>query len=460
MSIGERVPPQNLEAEQSVLGAMLIDREAIVRAMELLTDEDFYRDAHRKTFAAMVAVFERSEAVDLVTVSEELRAHNQLEVVGGLTFLTGLASAVPTAANVEHYARIVRDKSVLRRMISAATGIVTRCYEGGDEVREVVDLAEQAVFSVSTLSKYSGVAKLRLKEIMLGAFDYIEQLYNSQERVTGVPTGFERLNNLTAGFQQSDLVVLAARPSQGKTSLALNFTRTAAILNGMPVLYFSMEQSALQLALRLLSGEARIDGNLLRTGRLAREHWPRLAEASGRLGSAPVYIDDTPNLSVMEVRTRARRLKAEVDLKLVIVDYLQLMHTGGRTESRQQEISEVSRLLKALGRELNVPVLALSQLRRAVEQREGERPQLSDLRESGAIEQDADVVMFIYQDPKSREQGESKVELIVAKQRNGPTGSVELYFQKNVGVFFPADTVHDETQAAHAGPGGAEGAGA
>jgi len=446
----DRVPPQNLEAEQSVLGAMMIDREAIVRAMEHLTDEDFYQKAHRETFAAMVALFERSEAVDLVTVSEELRARNQLEGVGGLTFLTGLANAVPTAANVEYYARIVKDKSILRRMISAATGIVTRCYEGADEVRDVVDIAEQAVFSVSTLSRYSGVANMRLKEIMIGAFDHIEQLYESQERVTGVPTGFERLNNLTAGFQQSDLVVLAARPSQGKTSLALNFTRTAAVLHKMPVLYFSLEQSALQLALRLLSGEARIDGNLLRTGRLAREHWPRLAEASGRLGSAPVYIDDTPNLSVMEVRTRARRLKAEVDLKLVVVDYLQLMHTGTRGESRQQEISEVSRLLKALGREINVPVMALSQLRRAVEQREGERPQLSDLRESGAIEQDADVVMFIYQEPKSRELGESKLELIVAKQRNGPTGSMELFFHKNIGVFYPADTVHEAAEAVQA----------
>jgi replicative DNA helicase len=444
MSIGERLPPQNLEAEQSVLGAMMLDRDAIVRAMEYLTGDDFYREAHRATFEAMTAVFERGEAVDLVTVSEELRNRNQLEPVGGLTFLTGLANAVPTAAHVEHYARIVRDKSILRRMISAATGIVTRCYEGADEVRDVVDVAEQAVFSVSTLSKHHGVSEMRLKEIMINAFDYIEQLYNSQDRVTGVPTGFERLNNLTAGFQQSDLVVLAARPSQGKTSLALNFTRTAGILNKMPVLYFSMEQSALQVALRLLSGEARIDGNLLRTGRLAREHWPRLAEASGRLGSAPVFIDDTPNLSVMEVRTRARRLKAEIDLRLIIVDYLQLMHTGGRNENRQQEISEVSRLLKALGRELNVPIMALSQLRRAVEQREGERPQLSDLRESGAIEQDADVVMFLYQDPKSRELGESKIELIIAKQRNGPTGSVDLYFQRNVGVFYPADAVHDE----------------
>jgi replicative DNA helicase len=440
----ERVPPQNLEAEQSVLGAMLIEREAIIRAIEFLGPDDFYREAHRGVFAAMVSLFDRNEPVDLVTVGEELRSRDQIESCGGLTYLTALANSVPTAANVEHYAKIVRDKSVLRRLIASATGIVSRCYEGQEEVPDILDRAEQSVFSIATMSKQRGSAQLRLKEIMIGAFEHIERLYASQERVTGVPTGFERLNNLTAGFQPSDLIILAARPSVGKTTLALNFVRSAAVLHNMPVLYFSLEQSSLQLALRLLSGEARIDGNLLRTGRLAREHWPRLAQASGRLGSAPIYIDDTPNLSALEVRARARRLKMEVDLRLIVIDYMQLMHTGARAESRQQEISEISRLLKALGRELNVPILALSQLRRAVEQREGERPQLSDLRESGAIEQDADVVMFIYQDPKSREQGEGQVELIVAKQRNGPTGAAELFFQRNFGLFFPADTVHED----------------
>ena len=449
MSLGERLPPQNLEAEQSVLGAMLIDREAIVSASEFLGGDDFYREAHRHVFEAMVVLAERGEAVDLVTVSEELRGGNRLERVGGLTFLTALANAVPTAANVEHYARIVREKSILRQLISSATSVVTRCYEGEGEISDILDQAEQAIFAISSLTRRRGSDKLRLKEIMIEAFEHIEKLYQSQERVTGVPTGYERLNMMTAGFQPSDLIILAARPSVGKTTLALNFLRSAAVLNNQPVLYFSLEQSALQLALRMLAGEARIDGNMLRTGKLAREHWPRLAQASGRLGSAPVYIDDTPNLSVLELRTRARRLKAEADIQMVIVDYMQLMHSSGRSDNRQQEISEVSRLLKALGRELNVPVVALSQLRRAVEQREGERPQLSDLRESGAIEQDADIVMFIYQDPKLRGEGEGKVELIIAKQRNGPTGSVDLFFQKNIGVFFPADTVHeDEAQAA------------
>jgi replicative DNA helicase len=444
LSVGERLPPQNLEAEQSVLGAMLIDREAIIKAMELLRGEDFYRDAHRRIYDVVAVLFDKSEAVDLVTVSEALRSSGQLENAGGLTFLTALANAVPTAANVEHYARIVREKSILRQLISTATEVVTRCYEGSDDVSDILDRAEQSIFSIASLTKRRGTSRMRLKEIMIEAFEHIEKLYASQERVTGVPSGYDRLNGLTAGFQPSDLIILAARPSVGKTTLALNFVRAAAVINNLPVLYFSLEQSALQLALRLLSGEARIDGNMLRTGKLAREHWPRLAQASGRLGSAPIYIDDTPNLSVLELRTRARRVKAEVDIKLIVVDYMQLMHTGGRADSRQQEISEVSRLLKALGRELNVPVMALSQLRRAVEQREGERPQLSDLRESGAIEQDADVVMFIYQDPKSREQGEGKIELIIAKQRNGPTGSVELFFQKSVGLFFPADTTHDE----------------
>lgn len=444
MSLSERVPPQNLEAEQSVLGAMMIERDAIIRAMETLNRDDFYRDAHRQVFEAMVILFERSEAVDLVTISEELRSNNRLENAGGLTFLTSLANMVPTAANVEHYAQIVREKSILRQLISAATTVVARCYDGQDEVSSILDRAEQAIFAISSMTRRRGLGQLRLKEIMIDAFEYIERLYASGERVTGVPTGFERLNNLTAGFQPSDLIILAARPSVGKTTMALNFVRTAAIFHQAPVLYFSLEQTALQLALRMLSGEARIDGNLLRTGKLARDHWPRLAQASGRLGSAPVYIDDTPNLSALEVRTRARRLKAEVDLKLVVVDYMQLMHGGARAENRQQEMSEISRLLKALGREISVPIIALSQLRRAVEQREDQKPQLSDLRESGAIEQDADVVMFIYQDPKSKEAGESKVELIVAKQRNGPTGSVDLFFQKNIGLFFPAETQHTE----------------
>jgi len=443
----DRLPPQNLDAELSVLGAMMIEREAIVRATDLLDGSDFYRDAHRVVYEAMVALNDRNEAVDLVTVSEELRSGNRLEAVGGLTFLTAVANAVPTAANVEHYARIVREKSILRQLISSATGVVTRCYQGEDDIPDILDRAEQAIFSISSMTRRRGSGRMRLKEIMIEAFEHIEKLYSSQERVTGVPTGFERLNNLTAGFQPSDLVILAARPSVGKTTMALNFVRSAAVLGGCPVLYFSLEQSALQLALRLLSMEARIDGNMLRTGKLAREHWPRLAQASGKLGSAPIYIDDTPNLSALEVRTRARRLKAEVDIKMIVIDYMQLMHNGGRSDSRQQEISEISRLLKALGRELNLPVIALSQLRRAVEQREGERPQLSDLRESGAIEQDADVVMFIYQDPKSRESGEGKIELIVAKQRNGPTGSADLYFQKNIGLFFAADTVHEDEEA-------------
>jgi replicative DNA helicase len=442
----ERLPPQNLDAEQSVLGAMLLERDAIVKATDLLDGGDFYRDAHRLVFEAVVALRDRNEAVDLVTVSEELRTGNRLEAVGGLTFLTALANAVPTAANIEHYARIVREKSILRQLIRSATEVVTRCYGGEGDVMDILDRAEQAIFAVSSMTRRRGAGQMQLRRIMVEAFEHIERLYLSQERVTGIPTGFERLNNLTAGFQPSDLIILAARPSVGKTTMALNFVRSASIVHGWPVLYFSLEQSALQLALRLLSGEARIDGNMLRTGKLAREHWPRLAQASGKLASAPVYIDDTPNLSALEVRTRARRLKSEVDIKLIVIDYMQLMHNGGRSDNRQQEISEISRLLKALGRELNVPIIALSQLRRAVEQREGERPQLSDLRESGAIEQDADVVMFIYQDPKARESGEGKIELIVAKQRNGPTGSVDLYFQKSIGLFFPADTVHEDEQ--------------
>ncbi|MDP2871295.1 MAG: replicative DNA helicase [Bacillota bacterium] len=447
MSSLERVPPQNLEAEQSVLGAMLIEKEAIIRAMELLGPDDFYREAHRGVYAAMASLFDRNEPVDLVTVSEELRGREQLEMCGGLTYLTALANSVPTAANIEHYALIVREKSILRRLISAATRVVSRCFEAREEVPEILDSAEQAIFAIASLSRRRGTDQLSLKQIMIDAFDHIERLAKSSERVTGIPTGFDRLNRLTAGFQPSDLIILAARPSVGKTTLALNFVRTAAVSHGKAVLYFSLEQAALQLSLRLLASESGVDSNLLRIGRLARDDWRELARASGRLGSARVFIDDTPNLSAMEVRTRARRLKSEADIDLVVIDYLQLMHTGGRTESRQQEISEISRLLKALGRELNVPIIALSQLRRAVEQREGERPQLSDLRESGAIEQDADVVMFIYQDPKDREQSthsEAKIELIVAKQRNGPTGAVHLFFRRDTGRFFVPDTIHED----------------
>lgn len=426
----ERLPPQNIEAEQSVLGAILIDREALARVLEILEPSHFYREAHQRIYAAAVELFERGEAVDTITLSEALRQQGLLERVGGLTYLTSLANAVPTAANAEHYARIVEEKALLRRLLAAATEIARRAYEGQESAEELIDQAEQLIFSIAQDRRRQSYAAIR--DILVDTFEHIERLYLHQGETIGVPTGFRDLDNLLSGLHPSELVILAARPSQGKTTLAMNIVAHAA-MSGYPVGVFSLEMSRDQLAMRLLAAEARLNQQRLRTGMLAEDDWPRLTDAIGRLSELPVYIDDTPNLSIMEVRARARRMKAEHNIGLLVLDYLQLMHTRGRAESRQQEISEISRSLKALARELKVPVLALSQLSRAVEQRQDRRPQLSDLRESGAIEQDADVVLFIYHNPEDA--NENVVEVIVAKQRNGPTGSVKLYFLKEFGRF-------------------------
>ncbi|EKP94791.1 replicative DNA helicase [Thermaerobacter subterraneus] len=431
----DRVPPQNVEAEQSVLGAILIDREALARVLEILEPSHFYREAHQRIFEVATELFERGEAVDTITLSEALRQRGWLERVGGLTYLTSLANAVPTAANAEHYARIVEEKALLRRLVAAATDIARRAYEGQDPAEEQLDAAEQAIFAIAQDRRRQGYAAIR--DVLVDTFEHIERLYLHQGETIGVPTGFRDLDSMLAGLHPSELIILAARPSQGKTTLALNMVAHAAA-HGYPVGVFSLEMSRDQLAMRLLAAEARLNQQRLRTGMLAEDDWPRLTDAIGRLSELPVFIDDTPNLSIMEVRARARRMKAEHDIGLLVLDYLQLMHTRGRAESRQQEISEISRSLKALARELKVPVLALSQLSRAVEQRQDRRPQLSDLRESGAIEQDADVVLFIYHNPEDA--AENVVEIIVAKQRNGPTGSVKLYFLKEFGRFGNLDT--------------------
>ena len=426
----ERLPPQNLEAEQSVLGAMLLDSEAIIKAGELLEPEDFYREAHQVIFRSILDLSEKMEAVDLVTLGEELRQKGNLEPVGGLTYLTSLVNSVPSAANVESYARIVQEKSMMRQLLSSATSIIRTVYDGGEEPEVVLDSAERLIFEIGQSTKVSPY--VRLREVLGPAFDRVEYLYTHQGTVIGVPSGFRGLDERTSGFHPSELIVLAARPSMGKTTLSLNIAAHVA-LEGQGVGLFSLEMSREQLAMRLLCAEAGINSHRIRTGNLRDSDWPRLSHAMGRLSEAPIFIDDTPNLSIMEMRARARRMKAEHDIVLMVVDYLQLMHTRGRTENRQQEISEISRSLKALARELQVPVIACSQLSRAVEQREGRRPQLSDLRESGAIEQDADVVAFIHQDPKA--EGENLVELLLAKQRNGPTGSIPLVFLKDVGRF-------------------------
>ncbi|MCL6450497.1 MAG: replicative DNA helicase [Acetobacteraceae bacterium] len=431
----ERLPPQSLEAEQSVLGAMLLEKEAVIKAADLVGPDDFYREAHRVIFRAIASLVDRGEAADLVTVTEELRRLGQLEAVGGASYLTSLANAVPTAANVEHYARIVGEKSVLRRLIQVATAIAARAYEGAGEVEELLDEAEQGVFSISQRLKSPGFSPL--KAVLVETFERLEYLYENKGKAIGVPTGFPDLDELTSGLQPSELIVLAARPAMGKTTLSLNIAAHAAVVSRIPVAIFSLEMARQQVALRMLCAEAQVEGHRLRTGYLRDEDWPKLSRALGRLSEAPVFVDDTPNLSVMELRARARRLKAEHRVGLVVVDYLQLMHTRGRAESRQQEISEITRALKALARELSIPVLALSQLSRAVEQREGRRPQLSDLRESGAIEQDADVVIFIHFDPKAPPEERNRLaEIIVAKQRNGPTDSVNLVFLREVARFF------------------------
>lgn len=427
----DRLPPQSLEAEQSVLGSMLIEKDAILRATDILEPADFYRDAHRKVFEAIVRLADRGEAVDIITVTEELRRRGELEDIGGIGYISSLANMVPTAANVEHYARIVEEKAILRRLIEVASEVARRAYSGEEEVDEILDRAENMIFSVVQGRRVRGYVHIR--DVLVDTYEHIGYLYAHKGAITGIPTGFTELDEMTSGMHPSELIIIAARPSQGKTALCLNIACHAAVRRKVPVAIFSLEMSKEQLAQRMLCAEAHVNGHRLRTGLLTDDDWSRLAKALSRLSEAPILIDDTPNIPLMELRAKARRMKAEHDIGLVIIDYLQLMQGRGRSESRQQEISEVSRSLKSLARELQVPVLALSQLSRAVEQRQDKRPLLSDLRESGSIEQDADLVAFIYHNPE--EQESNVVELIVAKQRNGPTGSIQLVFLKDIGKF-------------------------
>lgn len=430
-TVFDRVPPFSLEAEQSVLGAMFLEREAVLVAAEILQPEDFYRDAHRYIFEAILELEEKGRPADLVTVTETLRQQGRLEDVGGLAYVTTLAQSVPTAANVEYYARIVEEKSILRRLIREATRIVQNSYEATDEAAAILDEAEQAILRISQYRNHSGF--FPVKDLISAAYDRIEYLYQTKGGVTGIPTGFKDLDRLTAGLQPSDLIIVAARPAMGKTSFALNIALHVALEAKIPVAIFSLEMSREQLIMRMLSSEAGIDGQRLRTGFLDEEDWLLLTTAMARLSEAPIYIDDTPNITVMDIRAKARRLVQEQGQALILLDYLQLVNSRRSFESRQQEITEISRGLKALARELQVPVVALSQLSRAVEQRQDKRPVLSDLRESGAIEQDADVVAFIYRDEYYNPDTEKKgiAEIIIGKQRNGPTGLVQLAFLKD-----------------------------
>jgi len=434
VSIGaNRLPPQSPDAELSVLGAVLIHPDALSRAVEILSPEDFYQDSHRVIFQAAVDLFNRAQPVDVVTVGEELRQKNALDRIGGLPYLMELAELVPTAAHVDHYARLVKESATLRRLIDTATRLVTESYKGDMTARELLDWAQQELFQL-TQRGHRDVA--RLHDVLLETFTRLESLYENKGKLVGVPTGFPDLDRLTAGLQRSDLIIVAARPSMGKTMLCLNLARHVAVHEKIPVVIFSLEMSREQLAMRLLSAESELPAHRLRTGELDGEMWGQLSRALGHLSEAPIYIDDTPGLSAVELRAKARQLKLQHDIGLIIIDYMQLMQ-GRRAENRQQEISDISRSLKALARELDVPVVALSQLSRAVESRNDKRPMLSDLRESGAIEQDADIVAFLYREDYYQKDTDHPdvTELIIAKQRNGPTGTINLLFKKDVGKF-------------------------
>lgn len=426
-TIIERLPPHNLEAEQSLLGSLLIDRDAIIRVAAFLRPEDFYTVANGTIYRAILDLYNRREPTDFITLSDELQRRGQYELAGGLSYLSSLLNVVPTAVHVEYYARIVERSSTLRRLIDAGTEIVDIGFREGIETEEALDAAERAIFTVSQARQTKDFVSMG--EVLDRFFDQIDYLQQHRGEVVGVATGFSDLDQLTGGLQRSDLIIVAARPSMGKTSLALGMAYGAAIGHQKTVGIFSLEMSAEQLVQRVLSMETGVDSHRLRLGQIDDGEWDRISRAFGRLSEAPIFIDDAAGASIMDIRSKARRLQAEQGLDIVIVDYLQLM-SGRRSENRVQEISEISRGLKGLARELNVPVVALSQLSRAVETRADHKPMLSDLRESGSIEQDADIVMFIYREDKYEEDTEKKgiAEIILAKHRNGPVGSVNLRF--------------------------------
>lgn len=442
--IEERVPPQNIEAEQAVLGAMLIDKEAIAKATEVLSADDFYREAHRVIFSAMLELYNKNEAVDMVTVTEILKRDNKLEDIGGIAYITSLANVVLTAANVKYHADIVAEKSVLRQLVRVSTEIAAMGYEANEDVGTLLDTAESRILEISNRKKKNDFTPIN--DILMDSVQSIESLLQNKGGLTGLPAGFADLDKLTSGLHPSDFIILAARPSMGKTALALNIVQNVAlrahkVIGGEPrsVAFFSLEMSKEQLVNRMLCAEAGIDSQRLRVGEMHDEDWTHLWDACDTMSRAKIYIDDTAGITAMDMRSRARRLKAEHGLDLIVVDYLQLMQGSGKRNNsgdRQQEVSEISRSLKALARELDVPVLALSQLSRSVESRQVKRPMLSDLRESGSLEQDADIVAFLYREDYYNPETENKhTELIIAKHRNGPVDTVNLFFQKQFTKF-------------------------
>ncbi|MFC1594055.1 replicative DNA helicase [Candidatus Omnitrophota bacterium] len=423
-----KVPPQNVEAEKAVLGSMLIEEDAIAYALELLNDSCFYKDSHRLIFSAILDLFNAHKAVDLITLTDALKKNKKLNEIGGAAYLTSLTETVPTAANVQHYARIVKEKSVLRALITNATQIVTEGYSPDTNMEELLDRAEQLIFNIA--DHKSDNSCMHVKDIVKNSIETIDKLYQRKAHVTGVATGYLDFDMKTAGLQSSDLIIIAGRPSMGKSALAICMAEHVGVVEKLPVGFFSLEMSKEQLVQRILCSHAKVDAHKVRSGFLAASDWPRLTAAAGKLSEAPIYIDDTPALSAMELRAKARRLKAHHDIQLFVVDYLQLMRGSTRSENRQQEISEISRSIKALARELHVPIIAISQLSRAVEARQDHRPQLSDLRESGAIEQDADLVVLLLREEyyNPTEENKGLAEVIIAKQRNGPVGTVRLTF--------------------------------
>jgi len=440
----DRVPPQNMEAEQAVLGAILLNGDALITAMERITSDDFYRGSHQRIFEAMVELAEEDEPVDLITLTARLANKQQLEDIGGVTYLSELANAVPTAANVDYYAAIVEEKSMLRRLIRTATQIVSNGYASADDVGLLLSDAEQRIMEISQRRSSTGFVSIR--DVLMDVFERVEFLYSHKGGATGIPSGFVDLDKMTSGFQRSDLIIVAARPSVGKTAFALNIAQNVGVRAKETVAIFSLEMGAAQLVQRMVCAEANVDANRMRTGFLEGDDWEKLTMAIGALSEAQIYIDDSPSITVADIRAKCRRLQQERGLGMILIDYLQLIHGRGKGDNRQQEVSEISRTLKQIARELNVPVIALSQLSRGVEQRQDKRPMMSDLRESGSIEQDADIVAFLYRDDYYDKESEKKniIEIIIAKQRNGPVGTVELAFLKQFNKFVNMDRSYQE----------------
>jgi replicative DNA helicase len=426
----EKIPPQNLDAEQSILGAILIDNEALPKVLEILDPGDFYKLTHKKIFNAMTDLFDKNEPIDLITLTDQLKRKDELDAIGGLSYLSSLVDMTPTSANIRYHSKIVREKALLRGLIQSAQEISTKVYEDNLDAEDLVDYAEKAIFHIS--DKKIKASFVTLKDVIKGSFEMIENLYDKKDTITGVPSGFADLDELTTGFQRGDLIIVGGRPSMGKTAFALNVAQYVGLEVREPVAIFSLEMAKEQLAFRMLCAEALVNSNSIRKGFIKKEDWHKLTGAASNLTGAPIFIDDSSGVTVLELRAKARRLKMEHGLSLIIVDYLQLMRGKGSFERREQEISDISRSLKGLAKELSVPVIAVSQLNRSVEQRRPPTPILADLRESGAIEQDADVILFLYRDEiYNKEAKKGLSEIIIAKQRNGPTGNVHLSFLSN-----------------------------